>query len=380
MTAVDSIYSCIAASQDINEMADTEPTVTTAKEPGPNNPEQVKAFKKATDKVLIKFEDCIHSFDHYQNKSAYEYYIHDYLNKLLRTDQSYYKDASIEPVLTTVHEKYCKIMLEKTNTENPPPFTAQSKDNIEQLEEIIHKFGHMEDFPELSEESLVAIMGMFSQLQQCHENCPKLAGPLAELGSLLQPDQFMYLMKHSLRPFVQISLPARLCSPADLKFDKLRLTTTETHEEKGIDVMLPRHFHPALAELPSKHTTRCLAAAIHVNLRRHIFQLKESQNTVAEQFQVAPKKLYEALTGKHYDPGHKLTKAEKLAKEAEKVMSTTLAMGNKNMKATGMDVDPNSEDMLPLLSNDDDNTDPINTGTKKKKLVTKKPTDKKPCK
>ena len=124
-------------------------------------------------------------------------------------------------------------MLKKKNTENPPPFTAQSKDDIKQLEEIIHKLGHVKDFPELSKESLAAIMGMFLQLQQYHKNCAKLAGHLAELGSLLQPDQFTFLIKHSLRLLVQISLPAWLCSPANLKFDKLRLIPTKTHEEKA---------------------------------------------------------------------------------------------------------------------------------------------------
>ena len=100
MTADDSTYSYVVTSQDLDEMAEAEPMGATAaaKELGPNNPEQAKAFKEATDKVLIKFVDCIHSFDSYQTESVYEYYVHDYLNELLRTDQSYYKDASIEPV------------------------------------------------------------------------------------------------------------------------------------------------------------------------------------------------------------------------------------------------------------------------------------------
>ena len=166
MTADDSTYLYIVVSQDLDEMADAEPTGTTAaaKELEPNNPEQAKAFKEATGKALVKFVDSIHSFDHYQNESAYEYYVQDYLNELLRTDQSYYKDASIEPVLTTIHDKYCKIMLEKTDTEIPWPFAAQSKDNIEQVEEIILKLGHMEDFPELQRNHL-------QPSRVCFHNC-----------------------------------------------------------------------------------------------------------------------------------------------------------------------------------------------------------------
>ena len=203
-------------------------TPATPKEPGPNNPEQAKAFKEATDKVLIKFGNHIHSFKCYKNESAYEYYIQDYLNKLLRTDGAYHKDTSIQPVLTTIHDKYCKIMLDKPDTRNLPQFMAQSEDDIEQAEEIIYQLGHIEDLPELSKESLAYIMNMYAQLQFSHNNCAKLAGHLADLGSLLQLDQFMILMKHSLRPLIQISLPAQLCSPANLKFDKLKWTPDET--------------------------------------------------------------------------------------------------------------------------------------------------------
>ena len=178
--------------------------------------------------------DCIHSFE---NESVFKYNVHDYLNELLCTNPTYYKDASITLVLDTIYDKYCNIMRE-TDSEQPPPFTAQLEDDIEQAKEVIHKLGHVEDFPELSQEALAAITSMFSQLQLCHENCVKLAGHLAELGSLLQPDQFTYLMKHSLRPLVQISLLAWYCSPTDIKFYKLHLIPEETREEKGINLML----------------------------------------------------------------------------------------------------------------------------------------------
>ena len=64
-------------------------TATATKEPVPNNPEQAMVFKEATEWALIKFVDCIHSFDHYKNESACQYYTHDYLNEPLWTDQSY---------------------------------------------------------------------------------------------------------------------------------------------------------------------------------------------------------------------------------------------------------------------------------------------------
>ena len=75
--------------------------------------------------------------------------------------------------------------------------------------------------------------------------------------------------------------------------------------------MLAQTIPPGI--LLPKHPNHCLAAIIHIVLRRELFNIKESTSTISEQFQVAPKKLYEGLTGKRYDPGQKLTKVEKAA-------------------------------------------------------------------
>ena len=148
---------------------------------------------------------------------------------------------------------------------------------------------------------------------------------LLNQNTTLTPKQYTYVMKHSLHPLVQLSLPSCLCSPADLKFSKLHLTPQETKEEMSINQYLPRPFHLVLAVLPPKHPTCCLAAVIHTVLWRHLFNSKESTSTISEEFQVTPKKLYEGLTGKWYDPRQKLTKAEKAAQEAAKVTSSTLS-------------------------------------------------------
>ena len=281
------------------------------KEPGPNNLEEAKEYQKQTKIALQKFTERIHGFDRYQHQSAYEYYVHDLLNELLRTDNSYYKNAEIQPMLDTIHNKMCKFVLQPDDIDEQP-LQQQSPSDIPEAEEITDKLAEIEDMEELDARS-INITGLFAALQMCHENSTKMAGHLVQLGSTLTPKQYTYVMKHSLCPLVQISLPPHLCSPVDLKFSKLRLIPQETKEEIGINQCLPRPFHPALAVLPPKHPTRCLAAIIHTVLRKELFNTKESTSTISEQFQVAPKKLYEGLTGKRYVPGQKLTKVEKAA-------------------------------------------------------------------
>ena len=79
-------------------MTDKNPKDTPTKEPGPNNPQAAAQFVKGTGTALMKFVNRIHSLDRYMNKSAYEYYVHDMLNELLRTDQPYYKNVTMQPV------------------------------------------------------------------------------------------------------------------------------------------------------------------------------------------------------------------------------------------------------------------------------------------
>ena len=196
---------------------------TTMKEPGPNNPEEAKEYQKQAKIALQKFTDRIHGFDSYQHQSAYEFYVHDVLNKLLHTDNSYYKNAEIQPVLDTIHEKMCKFVLQPDDIDEQPS-QQQSPGDIPEAERIIDKLAEIEDMEELDARSINNITGLFAALQMCHENSANMAGQLVQLGSTLTPKQYTYIMKHSSHPLVQISLPPHLCSPADLKFSKLHLT------------------------------------------------------------------------------------------------------------------------------------------------------------
>ena len=282
------------------------------KKPRPNNPEEAKEYQKQTKIALQKFTGRIHGFDRYQHQSANEFYVHGMLNELLCTDNSYYKNAEIQSVLDTIHDKMCKFVLQPDDIDEQLS-QQQSPDDIPKAEEITDKLAEIKDMEELDARSINNITCLFATLQMCHENSAKMAGHLVQLGSTLTPEQYTYVMKHSLNPLVQISLPPCLCSPADLKFSKLHLTPQERKEEIGINQCLSKPFHLVLAVLPPKHPTHCLVAIIHTVLRRDLFNTKESTSTISEQFQVTHKKLYEGLTGKQYDPGQKLTNVEKAA-------------------------------------------------------------------
>ena len=222
------------------------------KEPGPNNPEEAKEYQKQTKVALQKFTERIHGFDRYQHQSAYEFYVHDVLNELLHTDNSYYKNAEIQPMLDTIHDKMCKFVLQPDDIDEQLS-QQQHPDDIPEAEEITDKLAEIEDMEELDARSINNITSLFVALQMCHENSAKMAGHLVQLGSTLTPKQYTYIMKHYLRPLVQISLPPRLCSPVDLEVFKITFNTPRSKRRNRHKPVLAQTVPPGVSS-PSTQT------------------------------------------------------------------------------------------------------------------------------
>ena len=96
---------------------------------------------------------------------------------------------------------------------------------------------------------------------------------------------------------------------------------------------------------------------------------KSPPTQFVEEFQIAPKNLYKAMMGKHYESRMKLLKAEKAQKESEAKLKKLKAMGTKEApseekaEATYMSEAMDTNDMPQLIS-DDKETDDQPTGKK----------------
>ena len=95
----------------------------------------------------------------------------------------------------------------------------------------------------------------------------EVAGHLAFFRCTLHPDQFSFILKHSVRPLIQLSVPAGLSDPTHLQFEHPALTEEEQFKEKAINSVLPMPYHPDLEKLPPKDPMHCLAVAVYYVLR-----------------------------------------------------------------------------------------------------------------
>ena len=280
---------------------DNADTTAEKKRPGPINPIQVAAFNTATTSI-DKFITTIHNYKPYTLQSCYETLIDEYYQELIQIED-YFKDPDKDLVLDLVDHKTCKVIHVETQKDSeyrkrcPDPHI--STPNLMTRPAALTRLTALPNFKKIDGDDRAKVCDLFDSLSTAHATIADIAGNLATLSRRLDPTQFQFLLKHSVRPLVQLRVPARFCNPADLTFTKTSLTDEEMFEQRAVNNMLPRPHHPNLEAVDPKHPTRALAAAIHYQIRKKMFtKFPASQNEIADLFEVERKKFFTSITGR----------------------------------------------------------------------------------
>ena len=228
--------------------------------------------------------------------------IDEYYQELIKIED-YFKDADKNLVLDLVDDKTCKIICVETQNDSENrkrcPDLRISTPNLMTGSAALTRLAALPNFEKIYGDDRTKVCDLFDSLSTAHTAIADIAGNLATLGRRLDPTQFQFLLKHSVRHLVQLQVPARLCNPADLTFTKASLTDEEMFEQRAVNNMLPRPHHPDLEAVDPKHPTRALAAAIHYQIRKKMFtKFPASQTKIADLFQVERKKFFTSITGR----------------------------------------------------------------------------------
>ena len=293
-------------------LTDNADTTTEKKRPGPINPIQAAAFLTATTTSIDKFITTIHNYEPYALQSCYETLIDEYYQELIQIED-YFKDADKELVLNLVDDKTCKVICVETQKDSEDrkrcPDPCISTPNLMTGAAALTRLAALPNFEKIDGDDRAKVCDLFDSLSTAHAAIADIEGNLATLGRRLDPTQFQFLLKHSVRPLVQLQIPTRLCNPADLTFTKTSLTDEEMFEQRAVNNMLPRPHHPNLEAVDPKHPTRALVAAIHYQIRKKMFtKFPASQNEIADLFEVERKKFFTSITGHEYKGEKKATK------------------------------------------------------------------------
>ena len=179
----------------------------TKKKLDPNNPEAATEFVTKVNTIVNKFAEIMHQYKPYSIGNAYTDFVTDYYD-LLCTVKDYFIDTSIETVLELVDDTTCKILRVETEKDREQQAKCKdprvSADNIPISTTMINRLASLPNFKSITSEHKETIIKLFLSLQQAHNAAAKTAAYLASLAHVLNTDQFSYLLKHSMRPLVQL--------------------------------------------------------------------------------------------------------------------------------------------------------------------------------
>ena len=265
--------------------------------------------------------------------------------------KDYFKQANRKLILELIDGTSCKLLRMTTPKDAADkekcPDPRVSTENLMTGHGVMNTLAALPNFKDIEGADREEVCKLFDSLQTAHAAIADAAGSLDSLGQRLHP-QFQFLLKHSIHPLIQLQIPAHLCHPSELRFEKQYLSNDELYEQRCVNILLPKPHHPALDSIPPKHPTIALASAIHYHLQKRMYtKFNASQTEVADLFQVKRKKFFTSITVCEYDPGRKPTKSEKLKTSPNKKDTSTEKQTEEPQPSqlTTTEVDP---EMLPL--------------------------------
>ena len=215
----------------------------------------------------------MHNYEPYAIEEGYQVLIAEYHHALCGI-KDYFKQADRKLILKLVVDTSCKLLRMTTAKDAEDrekcPDPRVSTENLMTGPRVLNRLAALPNFTDIKGADREEVCELFDSLQTAHAAIADAASSLASLGQRLHPHQFQFLLKHSICPLIQLQIPAHLCHPGELRFEKQQLSIDELYEQCCVNTLLPRPHHPALDSIPPKHPTRALGAAIHYHLQKRM--------------------------------------------------------------------------------------------------------------
>ena len=212
-----------------------EPT----KGPVHNNPEEAANYVKAVNLLLQSFVTDIHGFDHYKHLDAWETFLHTLSRLLSKLDSAYFVKMDTQVVLDTIPDKACNAFLAHPKEAANRVQQCVSSDSIPTGPEFTSQMRLQENIKSFDQKGQRAVTRLFSHLQDVHNHMAEVAKAIVNVSEVSSPEQFTFVLQLAVRPIIQLKIPPHLSAPAELKFEKERLTPDEITEENCCNLILP---------------------------------------------------------------------------------------------------------------------------------------------
>ena len=330
--------------------------------PRAKHPNITKQFLDATQITLEMFDDEISSFTDEVKEKAYKHYIRSYREALVLV-WNLARFANIDTVLKTVTDKKMqeiKTMAERLKTSPPRPKAILDKTSIPDLETVTSTM--LQKFPgeKLPTASTCEIIGnVFASLSTARTAYSEAAQGLAQLATLLTPEQYTLVLAVTVTPCIQLIVPGQHISPLSTPLPPQQESQTAMGRAEIIKFtkgkVLPNPEASSLTDCDDNSATRVLAAAVYCQLERNYFDETRSCTEIAAMFRCNTSQLSKAVTGVEYKSGPHHYKPKKATKRTvETAEQQTSSSKRKTLPSTSTQapeedtLSSSSESDLPL--------------------------------
>ena len=290
--------------------------------PRAKHPNKTQQFLDATQIALETFEDKISSLAEEVREKAYKNYVKAYREALVPV-WNLARFANIGTILKTVTDKKMseiKTMAERLKPTSPRPKAISDKTTIPDLETVT--MAMLQKFPgeKLPEPSTCQKIGnVFALLCTTRTAYSEAAHSLAELATLLTPQQYTLLLTATVTPSIQLIVPGQKILPLSTPPPPEQESSTATGCTEIMNFtkckVLPNPESSSLTDCDDNSATRVLAAAVYCQLEKNYFDKTRSCSDVAALFRCNTSQLSKAITGVEYKSGPHHYKPKKASKQ-----------------------------------------------------------------
>ena len=245
----------------------------------------------AIQEALDAFEDEITSLFIDIRGKAYQNYVEAYCDALIPV-WNLACLANVDTVMKTITDKVLKeltVMAKHLKPSSPHTKVTTDKTTVPDLETITQAL--MSKFPDQSlpnTDTCTKIGEVFSQLNTAHKAYSKAAEGLAELSTLMTPEQFTLLLMATTLPAIQLIIPGHRMSPLSTPPPPEPKASTASGHSKIMNFtklsILPNPDSEALLNCDKNSPTRVLAVVIYYKLEKHYFDETRSRMDIATAF------------------------------------------------------------------------------------------------
>ena len=248
-------------------------------------PRKTQKFIEDLNQALDDFDDEVFSFATEQREIAYDNFATHYRDALIAIWPKA-TDASIKTILKSVTDtrlQELKCMASLLQPDQPKPKVVTEKRTVPALEHILGALtSHLPLQTLPSPEVCGLIANIFSDLSTAHGFQAKAAQGIAELSSLITPEQMTLILAAAVPPTIQIVLPPGSTSPLSTPPPPPTTAATEVERQNIIKYckknILPDPTANCFDKIDEKAPTRVLAAAIYCTLERKYFDEKNTKS------------------------------------------------------------------------------------------------------